>query len=204
MHLLSFISVFVILNLGDFYYQSSARTHAYLIPSSLSSSVSSSRLYNEKKRPAGDDFISNFVYKFFPAPEDLGLKRYDRDSCPENFPCVKDVYAALLPEDIDCNADTDIKVVRQLLAKTNLEFRPLQCIYDANRDGWKSDIFHSKVDKKGPAVVLATSVGGAVIGGYNGCGWVNYGEYRSSIASFLFTFPYGDIKERPIKLAKIG
>jgi hypothetical protein len=33
---------------------------------------------------------------------------------------------------------------------------------------------------------------------------VNLGEYRGSIAAFLFTFPGGDIESRPIKLAKIA
>jgi hypothetical protein len=30
------------------------------------------------------------------------------------------------------------------------------------------------------------SVSGGVFGGYNPTGWVNYGEYRGSIAAFLF------------------
>ncbi len=33
---------------------------------------------------------------------------------------------------------------------------------------------------------------------------MNYGEYRGSIAAFLFVFPNGDEKSRPIKLAKIS
>lgn len=33
---------------------------------------------------------------------------------------------------------------------------------------------------------------------------MNYGEYRGSIAAFLFVFPENDIKKRPIKLQKIS
>lgn len=154
----------------------------------------------EKRGPADNDLISNFFSKFLPTPEDIGLKRYDSVSRPENYPCVKNEFADLLPED----KDADTKLIRQLLAKTNLEYRPLKCVYNANKDGWKSKIFHSKVDKLGPALVLARAASGEVIGGYNPTGWVNYGEYRGSIAAFLFTFPDGDTEQRPVKLQKIA
>ena len=100
----------------------------------------------------------------------------------------------------------------------------MKCLYDATKDGWKAEAFHSKVDKKGPCVVLARSTRGGLFGGYNPTGWVNYGEYRGSIAAFLFTFPsdgdsntntymggnadskksQSEKKVRPIKLAKIA
>jgi hypothetical protein len=91
-----------------------------------------------------------------------------------------------------------------VLAKTNLERRPLKLVYDANRDGWKAKIFHEKVDKLGPAIVLARSQSGGIFGGYNPTGWVNYGELRGSIAAFLYTFPDGNTNDRPIKLQKIS
>lgn len=103
-----------------------------------------------------DDFISNLFAKFLPVPEDVGLKRYDQNSRPENYPAVKDEFAQLLPQD-----DTDDKkLIRQLLAKTNLEFRPLKLVYNANQDGWNPKVFHSKVDKLGPALVLCKSITG--------------------------------------------
>lgn len=55
----------------------------------------------EKRGPADNDFISNFFSRFLPTPEDIGLKRYDSVSRPENYPCVKDRFADLLPEDKD-------------------------------------------------------------------------------------------------------
>lgn len=39
-----------------------------------------------------NDFISNIFAKFLPKPEDVGLKRYDRESSPETYPCVKDEW----------------------------------------------------------------------------------------------------------------
>ena len=169
----------------------------------------------KRKGPADNDFISNFFSKLLPTPEDIGLSRYNRTTRPENYPCTKDEWAVNIPGD---EKDADISLIRQLLAKTNLEYRPLKCLYDASKDGWKAEAFHSKVDKKGPCVVLARSTRDGVFGGYNPTGWVNYGEYRGSIAAFLFTFPAAamdsnaaDLKKsqsqnaaRPIKLAKIA
>ena len=75
-------------------------------------------------------------------------------SRPENYPAVKDEFADLLPED----KDKDIALIRQLLASTNLEYRPLKLAYSATKDGWSSSSFHKKVDRKGPSVVLCRFV----------------------------------------------
>ena len=98
-------------------------------------------------------------------PEYIGLSRYNRTTRPENYPCTKDEWAVNIPGD---EKDADISLIRQLLAKTNL--------YDASKDGWKAEAFHSKVDKKGPCVILARSTRNGVFGGYNPTGWVNYEE----------------------------
>jgi TLD len=153
-----------------------------------------------RKGPADNDFISRFFSKILPTPEDMGLTRFDVSTRPENYPCVKDEFASLLDSDSE---SADKTIVRQLLKNTNLETRDLKLIYDANEDGWKAIKFHEKLDKKGPALVLARTKSGGILGGYNPCGWVNYGEYRGSIAAFLFVFPKGDLTQRPIKLAKI-
>ncbi|KAJ1491836.1 hypothetical protein T484DRAFT_1773183 [Baffinella frigidus] len=40
---------------------------------------------------------------------------------------------------------------------------------------------------------------------YNPKGWVGYGEYRGSIAAFLYTWPDGDIyNSKAVKLRKVG
>ena len=156
-----FVSLFILLTLVDL-------CHSF-INHITSNAVHYNINLNERNGPADNDFISNFFSKFLPTPEDVGLTRYDRNSRPENYPCTKTEYAELLPEDI-ASKDDDILLIRQLLAKTNLEFRPLQCVYNANIDGYKAKIFHQKVDKLGPAVVLARSVSGGVFGGYNPTG----------------------------------
>ena len=120
----------------------------------------------------GDDFLTSFVKRFLPTPEDVGLTRSGNRI--ENYPAVLDKYAEILKED----GNDDRALIRQTLAQTNLEFRPLKLLYDADRDGWSAKKFHNKVDKMGPAVVIATTKSGGVIGGYNPTGWVNLGEYR--------------------------
>lgn len=163
------------------------------------------RLYGEpdkaRRGPADNDFISRFFSKILPTPEDVGLTRFDRSTRPENYPCIKDEFAQILDSDLGCPNKV---LIRQLLKNTNLETRDLQLLYDANEDGWRAIKFHDKLDKKGPSVVLARTSSGGTLGGYNPCGWVNYGEYRGSIAAFLFLFPNGDESQRPIKLAKIS
>lgn len=156
---------------------------------------------NSRQGPADNDFISNFFSKILPTPEDIGLSRFNRSSRAENYPCTTNEWAINLPED---SKDADITLIRQVLAKTNLEYRQLKCLYNANVDGWKAQTFHEKVDKKGPCIVLARSEQGDTFGGYNPTGWVNYGEFRGSIAAFLFVFPDRNLKTRPLKLAKIA
>ena len=40
--------------------------------------------------------------------------------------------------------------------------------------------------------------------GYNPKGWVSYGEFRGSLAAFLFCFPDGKTDALPLKLSKVG
>ena len=48
------------------------------------------------------------------------------------------------------------------------------------------------------------TAGGAVCGGYAPKGFAGYGEYRGSIAAFLYTWREGRAKGAPVKLQKIG
>ena len=52
-------------------------------------------------------------------------------------------------------------------------------------------------------MVVATTEGGAVCGGYNPAGWIGLGDDRDSIAAFLFTWPDGDTSLPPVKLKKV-
>ena len=100
--------------------------------------------------------------------------------------------------------DADKQLLRPLLASTWLEARPLALAYDANEHGWDARAFHDRVDGRGPAIVLARSQGGAVVGGFNPKGWVGLGEFRGSLGAFLFTFPGGDTAQQALKLRKVG
>jgi len=77
-------------------------------------------------------------------------------------------------------------------------------VFDADKHGWSAEAFHSRVDRRGPGVVVATTEGGAVCGGYNPDGWYGNGDERLNIATFLFTWPDGDTSAPPIMLKKVG
>jgi hypothetical protein len=108
---------------------------------------------------------------------------YGYVSYPEGQPATYELNDQVVPFEFG-----DAAFVRPLLKQTQLETRPLQVVYDANRDGYDAQIFHSKVDGKGAAVVLA-KVGGQWCGGYNPRGWASLGQARSSVAAFLFYKP---------------
>lgn len=150
-----------------------------------------------------DDPVEKIFSFFFGQKEEkpAGLSRFGPDRFPEQYPAVKNEWAA--PLDVD---DEEMAKVRPLLKNTNLETRALKKTYDGNKDGWDADSFHRAVDKKGGAVVLCTTRLGIVCGGYNPKGWVGYGEARGSIAAFLFilggNYATGDAPG--IKLQKVG
>lgn len=133
------------------------------------------------------------------SPEQMGMARFDRNKFPELFPATLTEFAEPVVGD-----DSDVALFRPLLARTSLQKRPLMLVYDANRDGWDARAFHSRVDRLGPGLVLARTEKGAVLGGYNPKGWVGLGEYRGSLAAFLFTWPDGDTSKPAIKLRKVG
>lgn len=148
-----------------------------------------------------NDFITRLFGWAMPKPEQVGLNRYDRQSLPENYPAEKKRLAELLPSDNSEN----LKLIRPLLAQTNLETRKLTLTYSSKKQGFNAKNFHTAVDGKGPAVVLCKSaLTGTLYGGYNPTGWINLGESRGNIAAFLYVFQ-GDGEGRiATKLAKIA
>lgn len=153
------------------------------------------------KEDSGDLDIIERVYTFFFGPkqaEPFGLKRFDRDRFPELYPATLDEFAE--PVDSDTS---EVATFRPLLARTQLEKRALQLVYDASRDGWSSEAFHACVDKKGASVILARSQR-ARFGGYNPKGFVGYGESRGSKAAFLFTWPDANTSKPALKMRKVG
>jgi hypothetical protein len=145
------------------------------------------------------DFITRVFKRFLPDPSSMGMKRISVETAPEQYYATKARWAASVGSD-----DANARLFRPTLAQTNFETRAVTCLYDADRDGWSAEAFHAKVDRTGPAVVFCRSRSGGVFGGYNPKGWVNYGEYRGSLAAFLFTWPDGDTAQRPVKLIKVG
>lgn len=97
-------------------------------------------------------------------------------------------------------------MVRPLLKQTQLETRPLQVVYDANRQGWNVRAFHQAVDGKGAAIILCQAAWkhrlttNGWFGAYNPKGWSSNGGARPSVAAFLFYTASGSFQ----KLRKIG
>ena len=130
------------------------------------------------------DFGEKIFTALFGKPQDepFGLKRFDSDRFPEQYPATTtDFQVEPVASD-----DREMTMLRPLLKNTNLEARGLRLGYDAARDGWDAYKFHQVVDRQGPSLVLCQTRLGLMCGGYNPKGWVGYGEARGSIAAFLF------------------
>lgn len=158
---------------------------------------------DEEDKPAetGSPDIIERVYSFFfgaKQKEPFGLKRFDRDRFPELYPATLDEFAEPVEGDTE-----EMSLFRPLLARTQLEKRSLQLVYDANNDGWESAAFHQRVDRRGASVVLCRTKE-AVFGGYNPKGFVGYGESRGSRAAFVFSWPDGDTARPAMKMRKVG
>eukprot|EP01026_Neomeris_dumetosa_P055281 TRINITY_DN5015_c0_g2_i1.p2 TRINITY_DN5015_c0_g2~~TRINITY_DN5015_c0_g2_i1.p2 ORF type:complete len:316 (-),score=40.55 TRINITY_DN5015_c0_g2_i1:517-1431(-) len=131
--------------------------------------------------------------------EPLGMKRMSDEALNEQYPATTTEFAEPVESDSE-----EMALFRPLLAKTQLEEKELRLCYDAEKDGWNAESFHSRVAAYGAAVVLARTQGGAIIGGYNPKGWIAIGEDRDSMAAFLFTWPDGDTSKPAMKLPKVG
>ena len=158
---------------------------------------------NRKDEEAEQDDVPTKLFKFFlGTPEEGDVQGIARTaSAPDTYPATKTEFAA--PVEGDSAA---IAHLRPLLKNTNLEFLQLKEVYSSSNPlaGFRPEAFHAGVDRKGPCIVIARTQGGAVCGGYSPKGFAGYGEYRGSIAAFLFTWPDGDTSKPAVKLQKIG
>lgn len=153
-------------------------------------------------RDENDNGVIGKLFKLFFGEEEarpLGLGR--TSGAPDTYPATTTEFAEPLADD-----GPGVRELRPLLKNSLLEFRRLQCVYDAERDGWSATAFHQRVDGKGPCIVSAKTSSGCVCGGYAARGFAGIGEYRGSIAAFLYTWPEGEplTPERVIKLPKVG
>lgn len=117
---------------------------------------------------------------------------------PEQYPATYELNNVELEEDARC---LEAKLMRPLLKNTQLESRALELVYSAEKNGWSPNSFHSSVDGRGAAVVLAKTREGRICGGYNPKGWASLGGARPSVAAFLF---YERAPGNFQKLQKVG
>lgn len=161
-----------------------------------------------KKQDDGLDPIEKAVAFLFgkKALEDenpMGLKRLNFDKMPDQK-VVVDRLAAPLAGD-----DADARLLRPLLAGTQLETEPLECVYDTDKgDAWSPLAFHEKARARGAALVLCVTEGGSWCGGYNPLGFLGFGDEHATAGAFLFAWaPGGDPSAsgaKPVKLPKTG
>ena len=127
----------------------------------------------------------NWLRDFFEPPtSSSGSDKQRQIQYPEQYPATYEINDAIVEEDDQLPL---AKSVRPLLKNTQLESRPLQLVYDANKDGWNPTAFHNSVDGKGAAIVVAyKKEDESIIGCYNPKGWASLGGARPSVAAFLF------------------
>jgi hypothetical protein len=119
--------------------------------------------------------VAAYVVPFLQSP-----KKPEEATYPEQKAATYDLSKVKIPFEFG-----EASFVRPLLKQTQIEFRPLQIIYDAKRDGFDPQKFHQCVDGKGASVILCKA-DGQWFGGYNPRGWASLGGSRPSIAAFLF------------------
>lgn len=165
----------------------------------------------EKQKDDEPDLVTRIFGSIFgkSALEDRspgGMKRLEGAALLEQYPATTDEFAEQVESD-----PADFAPIRRLLKNTRLEKTPIELAFDAEKHGWSCEAFLSKVATRGASVVVAETVGGAVIGGYAPRSWLGLGEEKSAMSAFLFTFPegIGRAQQRSelvngIKLPKVG
>lgn len=151
--------------------------------------------------------LNGWLDNFLPAPIPTEKTNGDQNSrrrkeFPEQYPATYELNDLIIQSD---DKLPEAKMVRPLLKQTMMESRSLQKIYDAELHGWDARSFHSRVDGKGAAIVIATykkswNSRAKVVGGYNPKGWSSNGGARPSVAAFLFYEKDGSFQ----KLRKCG
>jgi hypothetical protein len=85
-----------------------------------------------------------------------------------------------------------------LLSRTSLQDKQLECAYKGSRDGWSAIDFHEAVDERGSGLVVALSRSGTVFGGFNPVGWRSSDDYFSSTSAFLWFAKGGKVVKCPV------
>ena len=139
--------------------------------------------------PANDDDpVTSFFGRLFGKaalddPMPGGLKRLEGAALAAQYPAPTDEWAAPVAGDSPGAA-----AIRPLLKATPLEAAPLAVAYDAAVDGWSVDAFLEGVATRGANVIVATTAGGSVVGGYAPRSWLGLGEEKAAASAFLFQF----------------
>jgi len=78
--------------------------------------------------------------------------------------------------------------------------KSFQLLYKGSKDGFQSNQFHSKCDKKGPTLTVIQSTKGNIFVGYNPKNWETNSQYTYDTGTWLFNLVNQD-KVAPCKMA---
>jgi len=139
-------------------------------------------------RGPAPDLVTSLFGRLFGAralddPTPGGLKRLEGTALAAQYPATTTAWADAVETDSPGAA-----AIRPLLKNTPLERAPLVAAYDAVRDGWGVEAFFAGVATRGANVIVATTAGGAVCGGYAPRSWLGLGEEKAAASAFLFRF----------------
>ena len=137
---------------------------------------------------AQPDLITSLFGRLFGAralddPTPAGMKRLEGTALAAQYPATTTAWADPVAGD-----SAGAAAIRPLLKDTPLQGAPLAVAYDAATDGWSVEAFLAGVATRGANVVVATTAGGAVCGGYAPRSWLGLGEEKAAASAFLFRF----------------
>ena len=81
------------------------------------------------------------------------------------------------------------KLPDSILKTTRTPGHVCRLAYSADEHGWSAGAFHAQVDTFGAALVLGTTAGGAVFGGYNPRGWIGKQNHDLHMMTHTLTLP---------------
>ena len=93
--------------------------------------------------------------------------------------------------DFDCDSNilNESKRKDEFLKKIYewIQYKKMELLYRATRDGMTGKCFHNKCDNKGETICLYKNKKGNIFGGYASIPWTSDSNYHSAPDSFLFT-----------------
>eukprot|EP01080_Neovahlkampfia_damariscottae_P003965 gene3965-7221_t len=125
-------------------------------------------------------------------PRDLYIWALEYNASPDSFkyseiPAFKERNKTFTGSSI-LNAKMSTQIFKWLgQQKAPAAKKQWKLIYNASKDGWTSQQFHSKCDNQGETICVFKASNGYIFGGYNAKPWTSNSTYAIDYTSFLFS-----------------